>query len=302
MEINNASADKLNQCKEDILKGISHTYDFCEQGNIFDEYTYILLWRPIEWIIDYALLEHFIKKKKDLTEDEINAYIKEYKKKGVDRKVREVKNAENPENVLILLKDNIYKIDYLRRCRNGVIYHYIKEDNNINPFNYFDDICEAFILNICPGHEYKRVSSPNYRIQLSDLASIYKLNIDQVYGRLKNIIDYLKVSNHNRVISICKMEELAQLIAYNILINDLHKKITHIKGNKKGIYVDNHLVSSYIDCLKKEVSKSNLLSFKKISLDLHQLRKNRNNAIHVLEVTAQMEEDFRTVWAVTINN
>lgn len=295
------STEHLCRYKKYILSGISQVYDFCRNNEKFDEYTYIQLWRPVEWIIDYAVLEKFIQEKKDASEDEIANFIKEYNKKSVDKKFAVVKKTENPKGTLALLKQKHEEIDSLRRWRNGVVYHYIKE-NGKKPFKYFDIICEAFVTSTCSEKTYTRVSSLNREITLSEFARIYNLNIEQTYTRLKNIVDYLNAPNHDRIISICKMEELAQLIAYKILTIDFGKEIKYEKDGKKGIYVGINKVSSYIDSLTNEVSERNRLSFKKISQDLQQLRDTRNMAIHVLNVTEDMETDFRSVWLMTMNN
>ena len=48
--------EHLKRYKASILAGIEEVRDYCESNEQLDEYTYILLWRPVEWIIEYCAL------------------------------------------------------------------------------------------------------------------------------------------------------------------------------------------------------------------------------------------------------
>ena len=41
--------DNLSKYKEDICSGIRYVQNYCDSRDYYDEYMYILLWRPVEW-------------------------------------------------------------------------------------------------------------------------------------------------------------------------------------------------------------------------------------------------------------
>lgn len=291
----------FNGYKADILSGSSCLINYCNEHTQFDEYIYILLWRPIEWMIDYAELEQFMQKEPNPTDQSISEFISNRNKLNVDQKVNLINPNEHPQDTPSWLKDCYIYINHLRRCRNAVIYHYIK-DSNVDPFKYFNIIYKRFHEAYNFNDEYCEISPNNREIRLSEMSGIYDINIDQIYIRLRDIIEYMNDPEHDNVISICKMEELAQLLAYKILKGDLKKKITYIENNKRGIYVDGKKVDSYIDALTKKKPEREWLLLKKTTMCLKEIRGIRNMSLHILGVTDEMENDLRLVWATVMNN
>lgn len=290
--------DILEKYKRDICSGITHIQHYCENRDQFDEYTYLLLWRPIEWMIDYTAFYQYIYTASHLTKGDVEQFIEESKKLSVDDKTK-----SDYEVILTnsWAKDDIKHIKQLRWARNAMIYHYIEESEK-DPFKCFDSICKSFLEECSIGIEYKEISSPDRKIQLSEFSGKYDINNDQVYLQLKYIIDYVNDPERDRVISICKMEELVQQMAYKTLKEDLNKSIVYELDGEKGIFVDEEKVKSYIDALVDNYEKMGWLVLKKTTQDLKKIREIRNIALHVLSIPVDLENSYRAVWAETIKN
>lgn len=291
MNDSNRYVEHLKQYKASILAGISEVRDYCKTNEQLDEYIYILLWRPVEWIIEYCALVEYQENSDDLTASSIEDFIAERKKLSVDKKILSIKSSE--------LCRHDEKIDFLRWRRNSVVYHYIK-DNDGNPFEYFDDICEDFVRIYCPGDVYVPVSALNCRIRLSEMAQKYDTDLEYIYEQINSVINYINDSRHNKVISICKMEELVQIMVYKILEEDYSCTIQYILDGKKGIYINNERSISYIDYFVEKY-KDKLIA-KTLCIELELLRSTRNKAMHVFNITDEMEADFRLLWATVMNN
>lgn len=282
--------EHLKQYNASILAGISQVRDYCIAADKLDEYTYILLWRPVEWIIEYCALIEYKERSSDKTEVTIENFIAERKLLNVDQKVDIIKSSE--------LSHHYDEMDFLRWCRNSVIYHYVEEPNR-DPFECFDSICEEFVRIYCPKAGYAPISSLNCHIQFSEIASEYDTDIDHIYERIQSVISYMNNSQHNKVISICKMEELAQLLVYKILKDDYQCTIQYIINGKKGIYINGEPSKSYIDYFTNNY-KDNFIT-KNLCQKLDLLRSTRNKAMHVFDITDEIEADFRLLWATIIN-
>ena len=86
--------EHLKRYKASILAGIEEVRDYCESNEQLDEYTYILLWRPVEWIIEYCALVDYKEYRGDTTESTIEDFIAERKELSVDRKILSISASE----------------------------------------------------------------------------------------------------------------------------------------------------------------------------------------------------------------
>lgn len=293
--------DNLSKYKEDICSGIRYVQNYCDSRDYFDEYTYILLWRPVEWMIDFTEYYRFINSASRLTIEGIKEFNEEYRTLSVDNKTARIRQYNKLKTTSSWEKNNIEFIDQLRWARNAVIYHYIEESDK-DPFECFDNICKSFIQEFDLEIKYNALSSPTRRIQLSKLSGTYDIDAEQIYLRLKSTIDYICDSKHDKVIAICKMEELVQLMAYKVLKEDLNKKIVYERDGKKAIFVDGGSFKSYIDALTNSLEKMNWLILRKTCQSLKKIREIRNMTMHVISIPDDVEKSYRTVWVETIKN
>lgn len=283
--------EHLKRYKASILAGIEEVRDYCESNEQLDEYTYILLWRPVEWIIEYCALVDYKEYRGDMTESTIEDFIAERKELSVDRKILSISASE--------LYMHYDEINFLRRRRNSVIYHYIKESYG-NPFECFDSICKEFVRIYCPEDVYTPISPLNCQIRLSEMTKEYDTDMEHIYERIHSVINYINNSRHNKVIAICRMEELIQIMMYKILKEDYSCTIQYYRNGRKGIFINDERSISYIDYFAKKYNDK--LLTKNLCIELELLRSTRNKAMHVFNITDEMEADFRLLWATILNN
>ena len=271
----------LRDDRKRIITEIQDIIDIINSTEYVDEYIYILLWRPIEWIIDYYALERKYEQNSSIT---IEEFLEGWNEKTVDEKVKTETLGKS------FFDESIWQmVDNLRWFRNVTIHHRKDIEANTQVFSDFMIICNDYLSRTGETINEHINSMPD--IVLSKYASAQEMNgTDVDVGLFYETYSYLKSPDAVSLFSILKMEYLAQRFAYSLLI----ERGCKIEYNK-GIYINQNETDSYIDYYTSDKFKS----YKSEAItkkNLRILRDSRNCAIHTVESGNEIIDEYTSVW------
>ncbi len=283
-------SDILTKNRDIIITEINKIVHTLETKDEVDEYIYIILWRPVEWILDYYALEDYLQHNTDAKAETL---IKKRAKMTVDEKVHAIPSSE-PDSL-------VEAYDQLRWYRNATYHRY--DDLNLNQdiFHYFQVVCDSF---------YSRTDSGNFSLPEA-LPSICWFKVEQhidieinepsqalvAYAEnfYKPLSIYRAESTSDSLEAIVLMEAAAQKYAKE-LIDGRNIRIEYRRGEqeKNGIYIDGNRWPSFIDYYTSSSMKcypSELSTCEKMKT----LRDIRNKVVH--NVSGQViTEEYKTIW------
>ena len=283
---------KEKELQDKIFDGIEDVKEYLAIHTCVDEYIYVILWRPIEWIIDYYAS---LQSKKD--GDNWDDFWKKQAQVGVDGKIKRMEG---------LVSEGTYKaMNALRSYRNRAIYRYDLAKKT-SPFTNFDLVCENF-YKLTGRKPHNQKKTEEYKTQIITNEFFFKESdktagdgekelFRDIIGSLKNIIESLDGNNFDKVTISCKMESLAQRYAKELLMDAGHNfKYKH--DEKNGIFIDDEQesIGSYIDYYTNEKKFKIRKSERRTRESLKILREVRNAAMHN-SIDTELFNDLMLVW------
>lgn len=278
-DITEQEKDQYNK----IFEGINGIKKYLESHPVVDEYVYVLLWRPVEWITDFYGYQAAVKDGCDVGE-----YWKAQAGRDVNAKVKACKE---------LVSEEVYKaLRKLRDYRDRCVHRYrLKAEPNV--FGMFDLVCHDF---------YQKTGKKS---QINKKAAAYQTKIEISQGLdesdapagerdqelVGQLLDALEQGDEDQVVLACKMELLAQRYAKELLEAHGHTFRYNNTARKGGIYIDDdeNSILTYIDYyVKYHATKAE----RHTQEALDAIRLNRNAIIHELKCDEKNFHDMCVVW------
>ena len=277
--------DKAEKALQDrIFAGIDDVKRYLETHACVDEYIYVILWRPIEWIIDYYAFLH--SKNEGVKPAD---FWEKQSQLGVDKKTKKMEGIVSKE---------IYEAMYsLRDYRNRAVHRYdLKEDTA--SFIKFDLVCEDFYKKTGKkSHNHKKAC--DYGTQIIKNEFFNEGDAPAGEGDKKlfySILESLKDNNPSAVTISCKMENLAQRYAKELLIEAGHTFVYKNRDGKSGIFIDDRQedIFTYINYYTGtfKIRKSE----RQTRESLETLRNVRNAAMHQTDLEPALFERLKITW------
>lgn len=275
---NTMGNETLLEAKQIIINEIKKIFDWMNKSEVVDEYAYIILWRPVEWIVEYL---EFKRRIQDCPKLSFRDLYGQWKNLSVDQKLN---------NAIIDAKVK-KSADRLRWLRNATVHHYesIYKDPYIwdeffNFVDYFEKIEGIIVSDI-------DVYPPD--IEISQYACFQMMcGSDAELALFNETYTYIKSPDASPLVSIQKMEYLAQRYAQSLLAMRGCK--IEIKDGE-GIFVDDKRTRSFIDYYTSELVMtypSEIYTINKLKL----IREIRNKAIHTVDAGSSVLKEFTTIW------